>query len=278
MRKKSPVLLVLNMLLLFSISSPALAQSPYPVKDSTTTVVGAGGTDPGPGPDPGPTPQCSATGGSDTNNIDNALKNDFNVVVREGGSPYSDPPENVSCERRQDLYRIFRRASRAPEFKRRLNSEELTLKFYIDSELLRDNRNAGYTPIQTAYLWNGAYALKNWFNSASIWIIHETAHALRHRDSRLDAFPLDGLRRADNTSSYTCYTLRSNGWFLKSYSLGFTTAFSESQAEAIALYIYNSKTVYSPNPGQASIINFKKNCPNTYLWIKNKVFDGHEFN
>lgn len=251
----------------------ALAQF-FPFKDSATVIVGTGGDLP-PETDPEPVPDCTD---SNLFPINNALKNDFNVIIREGGDPYNDPPEEVNCSRRQDLYRIFRRASRAPEFKQRLNTEELTLKFYIDYDLLREGKNTGYTPLQTAYLWNGAYALKNAFTSASIWIIHETAHAIRHRDPQLDAFPLDGLRRADNTTSYQCYTLRSNGWFLKSYSLGYTTALSESQAEAIALYIYNTKIVYSPNPGQASIINFRQKCPNTYFWIKNKVFDGYEFN
>src|SRR3990172_4047796 len=276
MRKTLLGLLILCTFLLLFFNPPVFAQSPFPIKDSTSTIVGTGGNlPPGgtPEPDPEPVPDCTD---SNLFPINNALKNDFNVLVREGGSPYNDPPDTVNCERRKDLYRIFRKASRAPEFKRRLNTEELTLRFYIDYSKLGESAY-GYTPRQTEYLWNGVYALKNWFSSASLWIIHETGHALRHRDSRLDAFPLDGLRRADNTSTYRCYDLKNNEWFLKSYSLGTTTAFSESQADAIALYIYNTKIVYSPNPGQASIINFKEKCPNTYLWIKNKVFDGYEF-
>lgn len=220
---------------------------------------------------PGPAPSCGE--------IDQRLRQDYNLRTKEGPPPSSawgpSTTENIDCATKQGLWKMYSILTKSWKFKNKLLSRNATIQFFRDSSDL--NRGYGYTGwADLMQLHNGAIRINSNLELASAWITHETGHLLQKRDGSLEArFPLDRLRRADSG----CYAPGSGSYWLKTYSLrgGNISPIRESMAEGILLYVYNQK--YNVISGRlVSILNFKRECPVTYNWVRENVFGGYEYN
>ncbi len=219
---------------------------------------------------PGPAPSC--------NEIDQRLRQDYNLRTKEGAPPSSvwgpTITESVDCAAKQGLWKIYSILIKSWKFKNKLLGTSATIQFFRDS-----GTSGGYGYTGWAYLMqlhNGAARIKSNLEIAGAWITHETGHLLQKRDGSLEArFPLDRLRRIDSG----CYAPGSGKYWLKTYSLrgGNISPIRESMAEGILLYVYNRK--YNVVDGRLiSILNFKRECPATYNWVRENVFGGYEYN
>jgi len=220
---------------------------------------------------PGPAPSC--------NEIDQRLRQDYSLRTKEGAPPSSvwgpSTTENIDCPTKQGLWKIYSILIKSWKFKNKLLSTNTTIQFFRDFSDL--NRGYGYTGWSyLMQLHNGSIRIKSNLEIAGAWITHETGHLLQKRDGSLEArFPLDRLRRIDSG----CYAPGSGTYWLKTYSLrgGDISSIRESMAEGILLYVYSRK--YNVVDGRLiSILNFKRECPATYNWVRENVFGGYEYN
>lgn len=116
--------------------------------------------------------------------------------------------------------------------------------------------------------------------SKEFLLTHESGHLIKDRNSVLfSRYPWGALRLQDRG----CY---SSDGFLISYPLRYTcngvnytdiTGRSESFAESIADYIYYTSYNPSGNKCAVALPNFPSQCPNTYSWFENYVFNGYTF-
>lgn len=202
---------------------------------------------------PGPAPICG--------DIDAKLKSDFGIIIQESG-------ESVSCEVRQRVYQIYTIPAKSLGFIKNLKPEK-TFNLQFKQKNPPSGGSSGYTPTGGAIELTdfAAFISKSSnFNTGAFFLIHETGHLIKHRNRALfnDNYP----------NSYNvgqepgCY----NQGFLKTYSRRDTNPVSESMAEATALYIFNRK-----NGSHATIGDFRSECPATYKWIGENLYEGAGF-
>ncbi len=279
--------------LLFTINTVFAQEiTGLPVQETSTTIVGKGtGGTPAPtsppGPGPLPIPECGLL----DVNINFRLKQDFGITIKEGAPPTwvrggTFPAENANCITKKGIYKTFAIATQSYKYKNKLTSRPFTIQFFYSDSMARERRNTGLTNygyliqlINGGISYNRSDYKSPYFYSPATWITHESAHILQQRDSSLEnKFPDLRWLGSDHRSRDTdCYEYRSYqaGWIFKTYSktADVGSATRESMAEAIALYVYNHK-----NPGYAEIKNFKRECPDTYEWVKENIYDPKEFN
>ena len=260
--------IVLVTFLGFSKSAFAQSQENF-IIDAVTTIVGLGSDDeeekPNPGPDLGPAPDCGS--------IDQRLKDDFGVIVKEGGSGWPDnyaPAENVGCAARQGIYKAYRIPSASSRFIKLLEpGDKFSIECYNNSSVL--GAAGRVYDSQVIKFSNCSKIATSTFTPYAFLYLHETGHLMKQRHYRLlqQEFPRTRLMREDPNcfaSEGIIKTYNRRG--LSSYSL-----ISESSAEAMALYVYNKK-----DGDYANINNFKNECPSIYKWAKDNVYGGYEFN
>lgn len=191
--------------------------------------------------------------------IDSKLRTDFGIIIEEGG-------ESVSCDIRQKVYQIYSIPTKSPTYLSHLKpAVPFTIRFISDNTAGAHGLTTSPNLIQ---LWNMArfLSIDSNFRSASIFLVHETGHLIKHRDWTLfnDNYPNSYFVSKEPG----CY----DQGFLKTYSHRDTNPVSESMAEASALYIYQSK-----NGKYATINNFRSECPETYNWMYKNLYGGVEF-
>ena len=273
MIKASLIISVLGLLLALQVNSPVFAQEEkYYIKDTATVIVGEGnegGTVERPGP--GPAPDCPP--GGSTKEIDDALKDEFGVIVKEGGNWYGLGsvlgPENVNCETRRSIYRAYALPSQSGAFRRKLEPWDP-----FSFECYRSNGPYAHVHNKDLLQFSNCINIRENFTVYGFLALHETGHIIATRKGSLyRSFP---HRQLVNQDGRDCYGNRVNNYVIRTYGIFPRDAKSESFAEAIALYVYNKKTytVLASLP----LDNFKVRCRNTYNWMRDNVFGGYEFN
>ncbi len=269
MKKKYIALAIASITFLGTSSHNEVHSQENFIIDAVTTIVGIGSDDsdpgPNPGPDQGPAPDCGI--------INDRLKDDFGVIVKEGGSGWPDyyaPAESVNCAARQGIYKAYRIPSASSRFLRLLEpGDKFSIECYNNNKVLGAAGRV-FDP-QVIKFSNCSKIATSTFGPYAFLYLHETGHLMKQRHYRLlqQEFPRTRLMREDPNcfaSEGVIKTYNRRG--LSSYSL-----ISESSAEAMALYVYNKK-----DGDFANINNFKNECPSIYKWAKDNVYGGYEFN
>jgi hypothetical protein len=207
-----------------------------------------------------PLPTCA--------NVNSRLREDFGVVIQPGTISFEGlPSEDISCEQRILVYRMFALPHQYERFPQRVNVRDAyTIHLYRGSSA--PGACSAYVPSGQAILVRDLRSCMSSVSSATdpdfiriaMLLIHETGHIITSRVPSLrTAFERAGLPALDPR----CY----DRGFIKTYSLRTTNPVNESFAEAAALFIGRRKV-----GSLATIQNFAVECPNTHAWIESNLF------
>lgn len=205
------------------------------------------------------------------NQVWDRLKSVFGVSVYLGNTIFKDS----SCHQLQAIYRTYATSSKSSYYYNLLKKAgPFKIRVYNGA---RTNSCGGdvLTPNNIKlYVVNESSGFSCFYkNGPTSLLLHETGHQIRQQTQPLIMSTpwLRNLARGDKT----CY----DRGFIKSYSLRTTIPASESMAEATMLYVMNSKTSFAPGSAGKPIYNFKRECSNTYTYIKRTVYgNDYEFN
>src|SRR3989344_345500 len=241
-----------------------------PIKSSAVTIVGTGiATDSAEPPPACEEPPCEEPP-PPSGDIDQALLNDFSVRLSFGGpgfclwsSSWRDPNapgENISEDTKRKIYAAIALPAASARFLNIIKEKTITLEFY-QGEHIRGCANGN----KIQFMNFEDYVRSKGERGPGFLIVHEFGHKIGGRSNLDNLFPHDVLKRSSTDSD--CY----DDGFLKSYGLRRRelSPKRESFAEAIALYIYNSKKGFLPH---TDIDDFRNECPATHEWIGNNVF------
>jgi hypothetical protein len=200
-------------------------------------------------------------------NIDARLRADFGIIIAPGTLPWGGlPSENIGCADRIKVYQMFIRPFGYDRYARLMDTSlTFTLQLYHNG----DPGCSGYTPnTRTIQIRNLRSCLSYVsgpsdpdFNRIAMFLIHESGHVLRQRNTALGRSFQDASL---TTRDRSCY----DRGFIITYSLRSTTWYSESISEAMGLFIVNSK-----RGSLGTITDFRRQCPNTYEWVRAHVFN-----
>lgn len=229
----------------------------------------------------GPVPACA--------DIDAALSRDLNATVQSGsvwscitcvGLAIATKllPEVPDCVTKQDFWKLWSHLTLSPSFAARLTDIPYRAELFRRAD--NPSFNFGYTglPNKTQLINVVEKFYSGNYTSIAFWITHETTHMLQHRDHSLEeTWDINFLTHADS-ACYVGGCLKTYGSSKYSKNIIYCNSaplrqIHESMAEAAALYVYHYKF-----NGIYRINNFKAECPNTYDWIKTKLFGNYEFN
>lgn len=223
-------------------------------------VVKGGSIKPSPGSPPPPS-STSSYPTPDCLTVDQRLKNDFGVLIKESG-------ETVSCVKRQEIYRIYSIPFQSQVYRKFLDpTRPFTLEFFSRSDSLckseAETSSAYLVKFYglSRYLGCGAEAL------AGFHILHETGHiiSLRNYTFSKQQFPYNTLLGADRS----CFDNCSYGPIIKTYGFCWNNFINETFAESSSLYIYNSKVGSS-----GTIRDFKNQCATSWKYQNTNLFGG----
>ncbi len=264
---KNKLLLILFLLIFtFSFTRKANAEISQQI---VNVIVGNFIDDGESGVGGGPLPSCGE--------IDQKLKEDFGVIIQEGGGGWessgnSDGTERVNCDTRQKIYRAYSIPGRSSSWMRLLKPNiTFRIECYRDSS--DPESSAGFVNQRNRMQFKNCSNISiRDFEPYAFLFLHETGHIIKHRNYReiQDGFPRTALYNSDRN----CFAAEEP--VIKTYNRRDLTDYSltsESSAEAIALYVYNKK-----RGRYASISNFRNECPEIYNWARNKVYGGYTFN
>jgi hypothetical protein len=268
MRRVTALLLAINFVLMLIVGSPALALSPFPIKDKATTIVGTGeniGTQPLP---ERPSKQeffrlfdvynCSST--SQTN---------FNC-----------PEANES--RKNFVYERLSDPLRSDRFKKLLTSRgkiKIYLRPPISSGFVGGAKYGGNIIQYWGYVENADGAVGKWS------MIHEAAHIIELRSPGVYAsLPLNEL--AGSETDNDCYERRSDGdlYFITYNNVGVSASSGKSETFGD---IVGANVMCGPNDSCSkggggdglgkTIRNYPEKCPKTYRWIRDNIYGGVDY-
>lgn len=203
--------------------------------------------------------------------VDQRLKQDLNAKVVRGekwecagcASGYAKYPQTPTCEAKQDFWKTWGRLAKSASYAKRLKSVEYRAELFYNNSY---PKSFGYTAwTYKTQLLNAIRIYSSSYPVAAFWVTHETQHMITKRDSRLEnSFDVNYLK---NNGDGSCYI----GNYLKTYGCIGCSGISpirESISEAVALYVYNKK---------GTIVDFKRQCPATYRWIRYHLFPDYEY-
>ena len=202
---------------------------------------------------PGVTPTCT------NGDIASCLKNDFHIIVT-----------NATTSQMNDIYNIFALPMSCPIYKQLLlNGSYLTISLLSD-----DGGCHGYTPGPSINIYNYSYCQKMVFKNRQYLLIHESGHAIKWRNPRVQQNYVSNAWKSDSG----CY----DSGYLKTYPLrcGSSCGISpdrESFAESIADTIMCSdggtcQYAGAGNKYSQPIYNFPSACPTTNNWTNSNIF------
>ncbi|GEM_PF-2705592 len=282
MKKAVSILLILNLILVFFISSPTLAQQ-LPIKETATTIVGEGSSITG--SELPPKPPLSKFMGW------------FNVYQCQGlannSSPNNCKIQNKDSKLVQIAYRRFSDPLRSTGYVDALKVKSRKINLQFGSVDLLDCKISG-----GGHWGRGStnddirldgYATPGCEEENRKWsMIHESGHIIQERSPAVyDSFKVNDLADKDGNTADAkdCYDPGSDGPYLQTYAYRSSAVGGGSKAESFGEAI-GANVVCGPEkscqkseaaPAQP-IQDYPNKCKATYRWVRDNVFGGVDFN